>query len=133
MKPFLKLLILIVTTLFTTSLFADEIMSCKVNNEQSVSFKLEENILSSDKIFSKVGTKWKQQCPCINVRNKSTACYQKLDTTDCKSTFVNPFDTELDFEAIDFNAHLIDFETKTFLVKFKGTGKEVTFKCNLVK
>ncbi|MDC1087527.1 hypothetical protein OAT44_08945 [Alphaproteobacteria bacterium] len=124
---------LIFISLISTSSFADEIMKCKINNKQSVFFKLEENILSSDKVYEKLKTKWKQQCPCASVVNKSIACYHKLNKTNCKSGYVDPFDAEPDFEAIDFNAHLIDFETKSLIVKFKGTGEEVNFKCNLVK
>ena len=125
MNTLSKLLILIVASLFTTSLFADEIMSCKVNNEQSVSFKLEENILSSDNTFSKVGTKWERSCPCEKIENKSISCIEGQNIKDCKAE-KNPFDQ---FS----NIHTIDFEIKEFRVKFYESGKEVTFKCNLVK
>lgn len=113
-------------TLISNSSFADEFMTCKINNDQSLNFKLKENLFSKDKIFSKAGTKWLIECPCENIENKSVSCIEGQKIKDCEKDR-NPF---LKFET---NVWTIDFEMKEFRVTFHETENQKTFKCNLVK
>tara|TARA_B100001248_G_scaffold253910_1_gene231683 strand:+ start:467 stop:850 length:384 start_codon:yes stop_codon:yes gene_type:complete len=127
MKTLSKLFILIVTTLFTSSLFADEIMKCKIDKNQTASFKLEENVLFSDKIFQKVGTKWIRKCPCHEVKNKSVECNQAEDKKCIKNNFG---DLQLNEKTMSLDV-TIDFEIQA--LKYKTTSNElIEFKCKLL-
>ena len=113
-------------SLISNSSFADEIMKCKINDEQNINFKLEENLLSKDKIFKKVETKWKVECPCEKVINKSVSCKTTQAPHWCDGSIT--FDSTY-YEDI----HTIDFETRELKLNFLESGRLVTFKCSLVK
>ena len=120
--------LLLVFICFAGNCFADEIMSCKINKNQLISYKLENNTLSEDKIFSKVGVEWKRQCPCEKIKNKSISCSEGQTINECKRN-------ENDYKLVPALANkiLIDFETRLLKVDFYKTGKLVTFKCELAK
>ena len=64
---------------FSSLASSDEIMSCKVNNEQYVSYKLEERLFSEDRIFQKIGSKWVRECLCERVENKTIEWHTAID------------------------------------------------------
>ena len=78
---------IIVFFICLSSSTADEIMSCKINDEQSSSYKLQDNLFSEDKIFIKVGVEWIRQCPCEKVKNKSITCDFKQNINQCKKKY----------------------------------------------
>ena len=122
MKYFLVFLYI---TLISNSSFADEIMKCKINDEQNINFKLEENLLSKDKIFKKVETKWKVECPCEKVINKSVSCKTTQAPHWCDGSLT--FD-----DTYHENSQIIDFETRELKLRFHESGRLVTLKCQLV-
>jgi hypothetical protein len=120
------LIFFILVNIISNPVFSDEFMSCKINDNQSLNFKLEENLLSQDKIFGKSGTKWLVECPCENVENKSVSCIENQKFKDCKKD-KNPF-----FK-LESNVWTIDFEMVEFRVKFNETETQKTFNCKLIE
>ena len=114
-------------TLISTSLFADEIMSCRINNEQSMSYKLQSKLFSDDKIFYKSGVKWIEQCPCEKVENKTVSCEQGQKKSLCNNFFGCEYDVG------GCKNITIDFELNEIKLQFSEKGKLISFKCNLVK
>jgi hypothetical protein len=127
MINFIKYFSLIIIILFNTSSFADEIMKCKINNEQYKSFKLEKSMLFGDKIYFKKGTSWIRKCKCHKVKNKSVKCNQGEDKRCIKNKFGDlQLDNPSSWDII------IDFEVKSFQLGKSKTRNFTEFKCNLV-
>jgi len=147
MKYFLVFLYI---TLISNLSFADEIMSCKINDEQSFSYKLQDNLFSKDKIFHKFRTKWIQNCPCQKVQNKSVTCLTNQNVRECdgatnlnNSNVIegykyakeedNPFLLPEESVTNEEDRITIDFETRELRLFFFKTDRLVTLQCKLVE
>lgn len=120
---------LVFISLISTSSFADEIMNCKINENFTSSYKLEENLFSDNKIFKKLGTKWVEQCPCHKVKNKTVKCNQAENKKCIKNDF-GDFQVDENVESLII---VIDFETQLLKLQENYFAKTIELKCNLVK